>query len=196
MISRFGLAHFGDTPTAFANLRHALRPGGRLAFAEWGPAADNVWMTVVGEVARRVLPAASMHRHTGTHGRVGDRLHGGVEDGVHDPATRGHAPEFNDAGAIHHALTQAGWAEVQVDLVADRAWLGSSAAEIVEWVFASELPSGFSLLDRVVLRRFRTALTRELARYTEADGIRLPAAAWLVSAVNPQPTAESNGHRS
>jgi ubiquinone/menaquinone biosynthesis C-methylase UbiE len=179
IISRFGLAHFSDTPAAFANIRHALRPCGRLAFTEWGPEADNAWMTLIGGVARRVLPAALLHQH-----------------GSHEHADHSHAPEFGDTDALRRALTRAGWAEVQVDLVKDRAWLGSSADDVVEWVFRSELPSGFGLLDRVLLRRFRTALTSELTRYTDADGVRLPAAVWLVSAVSPQLAFESNADRS
>jgi SAM-dependent methyltransferase len=36
---------FNDPPAAFANLRRWLVPGGRFAFAVWGPVADNPWMT-------------------------------------------------------------------------------------------------------------------------------------------------------
>ena len=40
-ISRFGVMFFGDPPRAFANIARALRPGGRIAFAAWGPVARN-----------------------------------------------------------------------------------------------------------------------------------------------------------
>lgn len=45
LISRLGVMFFNDPPAAFANLRRWLVPGGRFAFAVWGPVADNVWMT-------------------------------------------------------------------------------------------------------------------------------------------------------
>jgi len=45
LISRLGVMFFTDPPSAFANLRRWLAPGGRCAFAVWGPLADNVWMT-------------------------------------------------------------------------------------------------------------------------------------------------------
>lgn len=40
LASRFGVMFFDDPAAAFANLRHWLAPGGRLAFAVWGPAAE------------------------------------------------------------------------------------------------------------------------------------------------------------
>lgn len=53
MVSRFGIMFFDDPPAAFANLSRWLAPGGRFAFAVWGPPADNPAMTtahrVVGE---------------------------------------------------------------------------------------------------------------------------------------------------
>jgi len=45
LISRLGIMFFNDPPAAFANLRHWLIPGGRFAFAVWGPVDDNTWMT-------------------------------------------------------------------------------------------------------------------------------------------------------
>ena len=59
--SRFGVMFFGDPRAAFSNLRRWLGPGGRFAFAIWGPPADNPWMTIVREVvAERVdLPPAA-----------------------------------------------------------------------------------------------------------------------------------------
>jgi ubiquinone/menaquinone biosynthesis C-methylase UbiE len=36
VLSRFGVMFFDDPPRAFASLRRALRPGGRLCFVCWG----------------------------------------------------------------------------------------------------------------------------------------------------------------
>ena len=46
VISRFGVMFFDDPVTAFANLRAAVRPGGRLAFVAWGPLAHQQWLAV------------------------------------------------------------------------------------------------------------------------------------------------------
>lgn len=40
-VSRFGVMFFSDPPMAFANIARALRPGGRMIFAAWGPYVEN-----------------------------------------------------------------------------------------------------------------------------------------------------------
>ena len=44
LISRFGVMFFADPALSFRNMRKALRPGGRLAFACWRALSDNPWM--------------------------------------------------------------------------------------------------------------------------------------------------------
>jgi SAM-dependent methyltransferase len=44
-ISRFGLMFFSDPPAAFANIRGALRPGGRLVALVWQAYERNEWAT-------------------------------------------------------------------------------------------------------------------------------------------------------
>jgi ubiquinone/menaquinone biosynthesis C-methylase UbiE len=56
--SRFGLMFCADPPAAFANLRHALRPGGRLSFVCFQGAAENEWMLVPTAAALAATGAA------------------------------------------------------------------------------------------------------------------------------------------
>jgi ubiquinone/menaquinone biosynthesis C-methylase UbiE len=44
LASRFGVMFFADPVSSFANLRRALRPTGRLAFACWREPRENPWM--------------------------------------------------------------------------------------------------------------------------------------------------------
>ncbi|OEZ92217.1 aklanonic acid methyltransferase DnrC [Janthinobacterium sp. HH107] len=44
LFSRFGVMFFGDPTGAFAHMRRALRPGGRVAFVCWRGAAENEWV--------------------------------------------------------------------------------------------------------------------------------------------------------
>jgi SAM-dependent methyltransferase len=56
LFSRFGVMFFSDPDAAFANLRRALKPGGRLTFVCWRPFVDNRWMRTPFEAALPFLP--------------------------------------------------------------------------------------------------------------------------------------------
>ncbi len=43
VMSQFGVMFFADPVAAFSNIRKHLRPGGRITFACWQPAAKNTW---------------------------------------------------------------------------------------------------------------------------------------------------------
>ena len=55
--SRFGVMFFADPLAAFANIRKALKPGGRLAFVCWRAMPENVWAFAPFMAARDLLPA-------------------------------------------------------------------------------------------------------------------------------------------
>jgi len=55
LASRFGIMFFDDPAAAFSNLASWLVPGGRIAFAVWGPPANNPWMTSFREAASQVI---------------------------------------------------------------------------------------------------------------------------------------------
>jgi ubiquinone/menaquinone biosynthesis C-methylase UbiE len=46
IVSRFGVMFFGNPVAAFANLRTALVPGGRLRFVCWRPIGENPWLQI------------------------------------------------------------------------------------------------------------------------------------------------------
>jgi len=56
--SRFGVMFFDDPTAAFANLRKALKPAGRLAFLCWRTPAENPVMTAPMAAAQAHLPPA------------------------------------------------------------------------------------------------------------------------------------------
>jgi SAM-dependent methyltransferase len=55
LVSRFGVMFFEDPSQAFANLLRWLAPGGRFAFAVWGPPEQNPWRTNVSEAVGQVV---------------------------------------------------------------------------------------------------------------------------------------------
>ncbi len=56
VFSRFGVMFFSDPVAAFANIRHALAPGGRLAFVCWRAMSENPLMTAPMEAALPHFP--------------------------------------------------------------------------------------------------------------------------------------------
>jgi SAM-dependent methyltransferase len=54
--SRFGVMFFADPVAAFINIRRALKPGGRLAFACWRTADENPTFTLPMQAAAPYLP--------------------------------------------------------------------------------------------------------------------------------------------
>lgn len=57
LFSRFGVMFFADPDAAFANMRKALKPTGRLAFVCWREPRENEWVYVpVGAIRPHVPP--------------------------------------------------------------------------------------------------------------------------------------------
>lgn len=60
LVSRLGVMFFSDPDAAFVNLRRWLAPGGRFAFAVWGPLADNEWMATTRDAVADAIDLAPM----------------------------------------------------------------------------------------------------------------------------------------
>jgi len=56
LVSRFGVMFFAEPVLSFANLRKALRPRGRLAFACWREPRDNPWLMLPLQAAYQHVP--------------------------------------------------------------------------------------------------------------------------------------------
>jgi SAM-dependent methyltransferase len=54
--SRFGIMFFSDPVAAFANMRRAMKPGGRLTLAVFRPASEKLWPNAPLEAVRDLLP--------------------------------------------------------------------------------------------------------------------------------------------
>jgi ubiquinone/menaquinone biosynthesis C-methylase UbiE len=54
--SRFGVMFFRDLAAAFANVRRAMKPGGRAALAVFRATADNLWPNSPLAAVRHLLP--------------------------------------------------------------------------------------------------------------------------------------------
>ena len=112
VISRFGVMFFADPVAAFANLRAAARPAGRLAFVCWQPLEANEWLTV---------PQAAMAEHV-------------LPPEPAEPAAPGMFA-LADPARVRQVLGDAGWREVTVTSKVTPILVGGGALdEAVEFV--------------------------------------------------------------
>jgi SAM-dependent methyltransferase len=56
LFSRFGVMFFDDPTGAFAHMRRALKPGGRVAFVCWRGLAENDWVRLPMGAIRGIVP--------------------------------------------------------------------------------------------------------------------------------------------
>jgi SAM-dependent methyltransferase len=158
--SRFGVMFFADPVAAFANIRKALAPNGRLAFVCWRTFKENEWAFASYNAARDLLPPQESM----------------------DP----HAPgpfAFAEDERVRSILKQAGFADVVVKPHDTTVNLGASVEEAVtEALTIGPLARAAADLDEAARQKIREAISPVLGGYRTPYGITPPAAVWLVSA--------------
>jgi SAM-dependent methyltransferase len=161
LASRFGVMFFDDPVAAFANLRKAARPGGRLAFACWRSMAENPWLTLPLAAAGDFVPAPL-------------------------PAPPG-APgpfAFADADRVSAILADAGWSEVDVEPFDTR--IGGLPLAETARLMTRVGPLGAALreagADDALKGKAEAAVAAAIAAYETPDGVNLPSASWIVTA--------------
>jgi SAM-dependent methyltransferase len=153
--SRFGVMFFEDAVTAFANLRLAIKPGGRFAFVCWRALEDNPWM---------VEPLAAAQPH------LPPRVAG-------DPWAPGPFA-FADPERLTAVLMQAGWKSIRLTRFDTRIGAGDVDAALDLALRVGPLGSG--LRESPHLVPVVAPLVREvLSRYQTPDGVRMPASVWI-----------------
>ena len=158
VFSRFGVMFFSDPVAAFANIRRALKPAGRLAFVCWRPLAENPWMFVPLEAARPMLPPLAPP----------------------DPTAPGPFA-FSDPARVRAILDEAGFALVQVTPFDTR--IGSGGLDETMALAFRVGPLGGALREHPEIAPAVTDVVRAaLAAYLTEAGVLMPAAVWIVSA--------------
>jgi SAM-dependent methyltransferase len=156
--SRFGVMFFDDPPTAFANIRGGMKPGGRLAFVCWRAMAENPWMTVPLQAGLKHLPAPAPL----------------------DPAAPGPFA-FAEAARVRDVLGRAGFSDIRVGPHDEP--IGADTLEDAITTAVRVGPLGLLMRENpdkqaVVMQ----ALTEALSPYAGEAGVRLPSATWIVQA--------------
>lgn len=160
--SRFGVMFFADPKAAFANLRRALRPGGRLAFVCWRAAALNPFMTA---------PFAAAAHLFETLPPPGDPLAPGPF-------------AFAEKDRIAGILGAAGFASV--DIAPHDEAIGGGSVEETADLSLTIGPLGAALREAPHLAAAaREAVRAAVAPHLTARGVLLDSASWMVSARAP-----------
>jgi SAM-dependent methyltransferase len=158
-ISRFGTMFFDNPTDAFANIRRALRPTGRLAMMVWQARELNEWAVAI----RQAL---------------------GVEEGqVAPPSERPNAFSLADQRGVERLLEAAGFAEVAFTDVDEPVYYGPDVVAALDWV------SGFSTTaavlrgpDQAAAARAADRLREVLAAHTSDEGVWFDARSWIITA--------------
>jgi SAM-dependent methyltransferase len=158
VLSNFGVMFFDDPAAAFANLRKALRRGGRLAFLCWRARDENPFFTMGFAEAAAVL---GLRELTG-------------------PAA---AFSLADSGRVGTLLSGAGFGGIEFAQADEPMLIGSDVADVLEYERvspgATEILAGLSPAQAAELAR---QVRDDLVAYASPDGVIMPGAAWLVTA--------------
>jgi ubiquinone/menaquinone biosynthesis C-methylase UbiE len=162
--SRFGVMFFADPPAAFARLRAALVPGGRIAFVCWRAPAENSWASVPFAAIRAVLPDAPP----------------GVQDRPGSPGPFA----FAERDTVESVLRTAGFSAIQIEPFDAEVELTSTGlADAVHFAVtagpAARLLAQASAQDK---ERATKAVRAALAPHLRGDRIALHGATWIARA--------------
>ncbi len=165
LISRFGVMFFADPAPSFANMRKALREGGRLTFVCWQEPKLNTWL---------IEPMRAVYRHVPKLPPLGPE----------DPGPF----SFASPERVKRILGQAGFADVSMEPHSLK--LDISAGEGIDAAVrsAAEIgPANLALEGQPdAVRTAAVASIREsLLAHVKDNGVWLDAAVWIVTATAP-----------
>ena len=164
LFSRFGVMFFAEPARSFANLRRALRPGGRLLFACWRAPRENPWL---------MLPLQGAYEHVPPLPKLGPE----------DPGPF----SFADPERVERVLGQAGFESVAlepVDVVLDIANGGGLDAAVEAALEIGPTSRAIDGQPPAVLAAVTQSVRKVLAPHLRGRAVPLAAAIWLVTAVS------------
>ena len=159
--SRFGVMFFGEPTAAFANLRGALREGGRLAFVCWRSLSENEWLRVplLAAATQVELPAP--------------------------PAENAPGPfSFARRERVEGILTGAGFRDLSIEPLDGELTVGGGATLDRAVDFMTQMGPAGRLLGEAppdARARAAAALREAIEPFTGPKGIRMTYAAWIVT---------------
>jgi len=162
LFSRFGVMFFADPALSFANMRRALRPTGRLAFACWREPRENPWM---------MTPLQAVYQHVPKM----------PPQGPEDPVPFAFASEAR----VHRILSEAGFSSIAMEpcgLLLDIAigrGLEAAAESALEIGPASRALEGQPPELRAAAKN---SVREALTPFAKGQTVSLPGSIWVVTA--------------
>jgi SAM-dependent methyltransferase len=160
--SRFGIMFFSDPVAAFANVRRAMKPGGRLTLAVFRPASEELWPNAPLEAVRHLLPP------------------------IPTPGPEEPGPfSWADPARVHRILEGAGFSEVSLTPLDPVIQLAGPAGEAgaADFVMAmGPLMRVLPSLSAAQRENVRATLEVYFKGHATSQGVVLPAANWVVRA--------------
>ena len=159
VFSRFGIMFFDEPDAAFANLRAALRPGGRLSFVCWPAPRENQFITIpVAAAARHITPP---------------------EPG--DPDAPGPFA-FAEPERVRRILSRAGFSDIETERVIEKVGGGTLDETANLLAEVGPLNSILDSIDEQTRRAIVADIRAALAGLASQGRDSLDAVSWLVSA--------------
>ncbi len=160
VFSRVGVMFFKSPGAAFANIRRAVKPGGRLSFACWRERADNPWLVTA-------MKIAGQHIELPPPPEVG-------EPGPFSFAEESH---------VRPIVEGTGWANVAFERFDTKLHLGADAEDATKFIIQM---GPASPLVAEADEKTRTAIFADLqaalAPHAGPQGVRMEASIWIVTA--------------
>jgi SAM-dependent methyltransferase len=160
LFSRFGVMFFANPDEAFANMRKALKPGGRTAFVCWRDWRENEWVRV---------PIMAVRPHVPPQPQLGPE----------DPGPFA----FADPARVRRILANGGFDVITLKPFDTKVEIGATLDDAVGYLQEFG-PISRALTDASPAQKEQAAkaLREALAPFAKTSPITLGAAVWLVTA--------------
>ncbi|MBV9993140.1 MAG: methyltransferase domain-containing protein [Alphaproteobacteria bacterium] len=160
VFSRFGVMFFDNPVAAFANIKKALKPRGRLAFVCWRDVSENLWASLPFAAARDLLPPQEPA----------------------DPDAPG-PYAFADGERLANILAKAGYRDIRLEQLDTVVCMGATPDDAAgQALNIGPLARAAAGLDDATRAAIRGRVAEAMATFASADGITPPASCWLVGA--------------
>ena len=168
VFARFGTMFFTNPVVAMRNMRHALKPGGRMVHIVWRDRKDNPWLSMAKDIVLRFLPPPG-----------------------EDAQTCGPGPfSMANEEMVRAMMKSAGYEDIEFRRVDAEVVIGKDVEDAIAFQIALG-PAGEVYREageeaEAKKSEIEAALADALSQQkVTGQGIMMPSSSWVISGVNP-----------